>query len=127
MAISADGALIGFNAPQIGPRRTAKTAGPAIAHCRVIVLESATGKVIQPGSEFEAENKRDEKMAFSPDGKLVAIGAWQIRLFDVKTGELIHQFDGHRNLIISLEFSSDGKRLLSASKDGTAVVWDVSK
>jgi WD40 repeat protein len=34
---------------------------------------------------------------------------------------------GHTNGITSLSFSSDGKELASASKDGTVKVWDATE
>jgi len=62
--------------------------------------------------------------AYGPDG-LVASGdeRGEVRLF-APSGETIAVFVGHAGRVWSLAFSSDGTRLLSASEDGTARIWD---
>jgi WD40 repeat protein len=44
----------------------------------------------------------------------------------VDDGETTTTLEGHTGLIQSLEFDSDGGRVLSASDDGTARVWDAA-
>jgi WD40 repeat protein len=65
---------------------------------------------------------------FSPDGKRLALG-WQrgaIMMWDVGLAKTIWQnptaHDRNRP-VVTLEFSPDGERLLSASSDETARVW----
>jgi WD40 repeat protein/serine/threonine protein kinase len=65
----------------------------------------------------------------SPDGKLVASTAedGQVRLFDANRGELIEPIHGHLMAVFGLDFSDDGRRLISASGGREAVkLWDVS-
>jgi WD40 repeat protein len=50
-----------------------------------------------------------------------------VYLLDAATGETRGQFHGHRGMILALAFSADRTRLLSASDDRTALVWDVQK
>jgi WD40 repeat protein len=73
-------------------------------------------------------------MALSPDGRWLAVGGWMkvpgesghhIRLYDFASGELKGLLKGHTNVILSLAFSPDGKRLISGSYDDTAILWDV--
>jgi WD40 repeat protein len=67
--------------------------------------------------------------ALSPDGRTLAtsLDGRAVTLFEVATGHVRRQLPaGHRGDITSLEFTPDGRRLLSASRDQTALVWDVS-
>jgi hypothetical protein len=49
-----------------------------------------------------------------------------IRLWETATGKERRHFDGHRGGVQSVAFSSDGTRLVSASEDTTALVWDAT-
>src|SRR5439155_14768687 len=67
-------------------------------------------------------------LAFSPDGKLLAAGYDElVLLWDVATGKERATLSGHRGAVQAVSFSPDGKRLLSQSEDGTALVWDVAE
>ena len=47
-----------------------------------------------------------------------------VRIWDNDTGELLVVMSGHSERMTHAEFSPDGRRVLSASHDGTARVWD---
>ncbi|MGO9917349.1 MAG: WD40 repeat domain-containing serine/threonine-protein kinase, partial [Isosphaeraceae bacterium] len=67
-------------------------------------------------------------LAVSPDGGLVAASteAGLVRLFDPAKGELIESLHGHLNSAISLDFSADGRRLISGGGAREAIkLWDV--
>src|SRR5262245_12719745 len=66
-------------------------------------------------------------VAFSPDCRFFALSdvAHGIRLWDLTIGKQRVRFEGHTGEIWSLAFSPDGKRLVSASADNTALVWEV--
>ena len=82
-------------------------------------------------------------VAVSPDGKFVASGGgndydgqsgklvpgsrdYEIRLWDVATGQEVRRFRGHTEQVATLAFSADGRRLLSGSRDNTVRLWHVS-
>ena len=68
-------------------------------------------------------------LAFSPDGKTLAIGSHDksIRLWDTSTWKAIGEpLRGHEGWIMSIAFSPDGKTLASGSDDETIRLWDVS-
>ncbi len=93
--------------------------------CRLMVLETATGKLVQ---QIDVDGETVEALAFSPDGKrLAAGGAWTVRVWDIDSGRSAGPFEGHRGKVTSLAFSPEGKRLASASADSTVLVWDVSR
>jgi RNA polymerase sigma factor (sigma-70 family) len=68
-------------------------------------------------------------VAFSPDGKVLAWSGFPgdgIMLWELASKKLRHQFKGHAAAAHALTFSLDGRMLLSASMDTTALVWDVT-
>ncbi|HEX9060553.1 MAG TPA: hypothetical protein VF941_10265 [Clostridia bacterium] len=49
-----------------------------------------------------------------------------IEEWDTKTRERIHTYKGHSNTVIIARYSSDGKKILSLSKDKTIREWDIN-
>jgi WD40 repeat protein len=65
-------------------------------------------------------------VAFSPDGKLVA-GAGEnriVHLWNIATGELQTDLVGHTNEVLRVVFAPDSRRLVTASLDYTARIWN---
>jgi hypothetical protein len=68
-------------------------------------------------------------MAFSPDGRTLAWAGWKgatVHLVETATGRERHSFLGQTGRILSLEFTADGKALISGAEDTTAIVWDLT-
>ena len=67
-------------------------------------------------------------LAFSPDGKLIATGNGKsVKLWDAANGQELKTLSGHTDLIWSVAFSPDSKRLASGSHDKSVKVWDIAK
>ncbi|MDB5391618.1 MAG: NTPase-like protein [Planctomycetaceae bacterium] len=88
-------------------------------------------------------------VAFSPDGKQIATASFLpqakfdrrhpfnvkpdryspglVRIWDVATGKLLSGFQDQKGIVLTLTYSPDGKRIVSASinSDFSFVVWDV--
>ena len=62
-------------------------------------------------------------VAFSPDGKILAIAAYQLSLWDVATERRIATLPGGQPT--SVAFSPDGKTLAVGTWDGTIELWEV--
>jgi WD40 repeat protein len=87
--------------------------------------------------KFQGTNSYGNAVAFSPDGNLLAVGGGdtdghsygsdeaELGLFDVTTGELVIQLEGHKAIIRSLAFSASGDVLASASEDNSVRLWEV--
>jgi WD40 repeat protein len=66
--------------------------------------------------------------AFSPDAQTIATAGEDgtARLWDARTGALVHVLRGHKDALTSVQFSPDGRLLVTASRDHDSRVWDVS-
>ncbi|RWX51380.1 WD40 repeat, partial [Candidatus Electrothrix marina] len=49
-----------------------------------------------------------------------------VKVMNNKTGEKINVLDGHKDTVWNISFSSDSKRIVSASEDKTVRIWDVA-
>ncbi|MBK8906158.1 MAG: protein kinase [Anaerolineaceae bacterium] len=68
-------------------------------------------------------------VAISPDGKfgLAAYSsASHIGYYNLETGELIHQLDGHTGDAVAVAFSPNGRTALSSGLEGSIVWWDLA-
>ena len=86
--------------------------------------DTTTGEELYSVFGFNAANP------FSPDGRLIAAASpfsHPIQIRDAKTGEVRQSLWGHTDRVPTCLFSPDGKRLVTASQDGTARVWDLDE
>lgn len=72
-------------------------------------------------------------VAFSPDGRYILTGSWDLhginktaRLWEVATGRLAREFDGHSRAVNSAAFSPDGRLVVTGSQDNTARILDAA-
>lgn len=68
----------------------------------------------------------------SPDGTMAVtgIGAWggrdfRARMWDAATGGLLGMLDAHTAAVVSVDFSPDGRYIVTGSKDSTAIIWEL--
>jgi WD40 repeat protein len=67
-------------------------------------------------------------VAFSPDSKTLAAGAWDgsVRLWEPATGREIRRYVGHAGWVRAVAFSPDGKLLASGGKDRIIRLWETA-
>lgn len=76
-------------------------------------------------------------VAFSSNGRLIVAGEATesdrdrvdsrvpIHVIDLASNRLVSTFRGHLGNVVELQFSADGRTMVSASADSTALLWDV--
>jgi WD40 repeat protein len=91
-------------------------------------LQAPKGDSLAERQTIDCGTRRLTSIAFSPDGRLLAIGQHNgIAIHDPATGEEVHHFKGTPAPVPSLAFSPDSRRLISAGASDPALkVWDVA-
>jgi RNA polymerase sigma factor (sigma-70 family) len=89
----------------------------------VRIWDVATGKERRSAlREVEVGGLTLQRIAFSPDGRTLAIGA---ALLEIGAGGWRGKIAGYRRSVCGVAFSPDGRTLASAGEDGTVRLWDL--
>jgi hypothetical protein len=105
-AASPDGTLLAY-----------ATAGHLAIH------DVATGKALRRVDGFPLPRS----LVFAPDSRLIASALGPtIHVTEVATGKDARRWTGHIGAVTSLVFTADGRKLISGSRDTTAVVWNLT-
>jgi WD40 repeat protein len=101
----------------------------------VRLWQTATGKLLRT---FQGEEvawavviSRDGRQLLSAGGdawngsKFVRGKDYDLKLWDVDTGQLVRSFPGHKARVRALALSPDGRQVLSVGQDGTLRLWNV--
>jgi RNA polymerase sigma factor (sigma-70 family) len=99
----------------------------------LVLLDPDHGKLVTPfaAPDSQARLRFADRIAMAPTGHQLAVAEvfekdYSITVYETATAAVRQRLRGHRNSIEQLAFTPDGLRLVSASRDGTALVWDVS-
>ena len=82
---------------------------------------------LQDGSLPEDGDLYIRSVCFSPNGQYLATGAEDkvIRVWDIASRQIKHQFTGHEQDIYSLDFARNGRIIASGSGDRSVRLWDL--
>ncbi|HSJ59223.1 MAG TPA: WD40 repeat domain-containing protein, partial [Anaerolineae bacterium] len=97
---------------------------------KLIVWDSQTGETL---FDYQDAVGGLKSVAFSPDGKLLAIGSTgepenpigTATILEVASGDILSTMPGHAGWVWDLAFSPDGQRLATVDYRGVGRVWDV--
>jgi WD40 repeat protein len=89
---------------------------------RASLAESATQLILS------GHNNSVQALAATPDGRLLVSASWDrtVRVWDLRTGRVVHVLEGHEQYVESVAVTRDGTRAVSGSVDGTVRVWDLT-
>jgi len=85
--------------------------------CRVIRLLPMSAELDGTVVTAIATDRQGDWVAVAGDDRV-------IRILRVETMTLHSRLEGHRDLIRTIEFCPDGKKLVSAGNDGQLIIWD---
>jgi WD40 repeat protein len=91
------------------------------------IMDADTNEIIW-GNQFDQSSYTT--VAWSPDEKSIAVGGFgtDIQIIDTATAQQVAQLSGHEDVVISLDWSHDGTRLVSGSvRDQKVYLWDMMR
>jgi len=65
-------------------------------------------------------------VAWSPDGRRIASGGDDVKVWDAADGSHVFTYRGHSSYVWGVAWSPDGRRIASGSNDETVQVWDAA-
>jgi len=122
-ALTRTGVLDAFSGRRFVERRATAF---AVASDGTIAI-ALDDKVEIPATSFAVKVKADA-LAFSPDARLLAVAGLDglARIYDARTGKLLHSLRGHHGVVTDVAFNEDGTLLATSGRDARAMVWSVS-
>jgi WD40 repeat protein len=102
---------------------------------KIVIWDAATGELART-LEPKIKGTPLYAAAISPKGNVLATGIgrrlWesgpdgQVNVWDLVSGQRLHNLRGHVASITALAFSADGRTLVSGSCDGSVILWDLT-
>jgi WD40 repeat protein len=82
---------------------------------------------LQPAPPIAADAWSVQSVAFAPrpgDSRMVVCGGDnRVKIFDVESGELLHEFEQVPQFLVAAKFSPSGRRVVTGGVDGKVRIW----
>jgi WD40 repeat protein len=77
---------------------------------------------------IDLDNASAYSLSFSPDGLYLAVGRLNktLELYEPDSKKLVRGFVGHSDIVSCIAFGPEKYKMLSASWDGSARIWDIT-
>ncbi|KAF8602950.1 WD40 repeat-like protein [Ceratobasidium sp. AG-I] len=90
----------------------------------ICVWSAVNGEAV--GKPLECSSPIFGALVFSPDGRLIAASSDNsIRIYEVDTGTLVHDLPVTYRSITALDFSPNGRRMVSGTINNTIHIWNM--
>ena len=89
------------------------------------VWDAVNGKLLR------TINRHATCVAVSPDGRRIAVAGaaghrdYPVWIFEIASGKLLREFSGHKLRVTTIDYSPDGKHVVTGGDDGTVQLWNV--
>lgn len=90
-----------------------------------LLLSGALLRAGAPLAEAGVADKAQVTLVKVPGPKIAVAADWHASIWDVVTGNRLHQLDGHDGDVTSISFSPDGTLALTASFDCMLKIWNL--
>lgn len=87
------------------------------------IIETKTGQLIH---KFNEPSASIEHLALSPNADQISLifSDNTVKVFDVTSGNLLHNFDTHKERVVDCSYSLDGTQIISCSEDGKLIIYN---
>ncbi|KAJ3683669.1 hypothetical protein LUZ60_013896 [Juncus effusus] len=90
----------------------------------VCKIDAISGAILE---KFKASSKSISALSISPDGKILATAAGQLRTFNLSNNKKLQKFSGHPVSVRYIAFTEDGSHLLSSGAGEKSIaIWNLS-
>lgn len=122
LAYSPDGKTLAEGVSFPRPGKPSDSAQPG-----EIWLWDVGGRPYVKRAVIKEARKVPRSLAYSPDGARLAFGDGDVaRVIDAGTGRRLGTFEGHTSFVVSVAFTTDGKRAISGGYDKAVRLWDAT-
>lgn len=98
--------------------------------CPSFVLQAAEYRLVKRLVNPRFAESFGHEVAYSPDGKQIAVGKYAIGVWDTQSGKMVLALDGHPGKywggLTGLVFTPDSRTLISSGRDSVVRAWDLA-